>query len=188
MPHEFRVIWTTPGGGGQSTLFTQPTGTLQTIADAIRSFLVELCEGLSNQVTATVASEVRTLNVGTGVLEAVGSVNGGAPVPGNVAGQPVADASQILMRWNTGEIVNGRRLVGRTFIPGLPVASLTGGNLNGASAADFATKGQGLITSLAGQAPLVVWHRPVNGAGGVAWAADTATVWSEMAVLRRRRG
>lgn len=188
MPDEYRLIWTTPGGGGQTTLYTQPTGTAQAVTNSIRSWLVSLCAGLSNQVTVTMGSEVRRLNVGTGQLEQVFGVTPGTPVPGNVASQPVADSSQVLMRWNTGHIVGGRRLVGRTFIPGLPVGSLTAGNLSGASAADFATKGQNLITTLSGSAPLVVWHRPKAGAGGEAWAADVATCWTEMAVLRRRRG
>lgn len=188
MVNEYRLIWTTPGGGGQTTLYTQPTGAAQTVTNSIRTWLISLCAGLSNQVTVAMGSEVRQLNVATGALEEVTGVNPGAPVPGNVAGQPVADASQVLMRWNTGHIVGGRRLVGRTFIPGLPVASLTGGNLAGASAVDFATKGQALITTLSGSAPLVVWHRPKAGAGGEAWAADIATCWTELAVLRRRRG
>lgn len=188
MPTEHKIIWTSPGGGGASTLHALSAATPQTVADAIDAFLVQLKAGLSNQVTMGQSTEVRILDDATGQLTGVANVTAAAPVAGNVAGQPVADASQILMRWNTGFIVNGRRLVGRTFVPGLPVASLQGGNLAGASALDFASKGNALVSSLTGTNRLVVWHRPKNGAGGTVWPINTCTVWGEMAVLRRRRG
>lgn len=188
MVSEHKIIWTTPGGGGASTLYTLGGGDPQVEATAIDAFLVALKAGLSNQVGMSQSPEVRHLDTVTGTLIGVSNVNVEVPVVGNVASQPVADSSQILMRWNTGTIVNGRRLVGRTFIPGLPVGSLSGGNLAGASAADFATKGNALRTALTGLQALQVWHRPKGGVGGQVSGVTSCTVWGEMAVLRRRRG
>lgn len=188
MPTEHKIIWTTPGGGGASTIYSLSSSTPQIVADAIDAFLVSLKAGLSSQVSMVQSPEVRVISDGDGTLQQVFNVNVDPAVQGNVAGQPVADASQILFRWNTGSIVAGRRLVGRTFVPGLPVGSLAGGNLSAASAADFATKGNNLINSLTGTNKLVVWHRPKAGVGGITFPMTGCSVWTEMAVLRRRRG
>lgn len=187
MVNEWRLIWTTPGGGGQSTLYTQGAeGGEQATATAIKTWLGQVAQGLTNQVTVNLDPEVRKLADASGTLTGVASVNPGNAVVGNNASQSVADASQVLFRWNTGVIHQGRRMVGRTFIPGLPVGSLDGGNLKAASAADFATKNAAFIASLSSD-PLVVWHRPKHGSGGMTFVVSGGSVWSEMAVLRRRR-
>lgn len=188
MVHEYILNWTTPGGSGRSTIYTRPTGDPQTITNSIRTWAGLICQGLSNQVSVTPGSEVRRLDVNSGMLTGVFSVTPGTTIPGNVSQQPVADANQVMLRWGTGTIVNGRRLVGRTFLPGLPVGSLSGGNIAAATVTDFGNKANALVTALAGTAPLVVWHRPVNFTGGSDALTTGGTCWSEVAVLRRRRG
>jgi hypothetical protein len=188
MVDEYTLNWVTPGGGGRTTLYTRQTGDAQTITNSIRTWAGLICQGLSSQVSVTPGSEVRRLDTASGVLTGVFSVTPGTTIPGNVSQQPVADASQVMLRWGTGTIINGRRLVGRTFLPGLPVGSLSGGNIAAATVTDFANKAQALVTALAGTAPVVVWHRPVNGAGGSDALVTGGTCWSEVAVLRRRRG
>lgn len=188
MVSEFRAIWTTPGGGGQSTFYTQGAeGQEQASATRIKAFLQDVAQGLTQSVTVNLDPEVRSLADVSGNLIGVTNINPGNAVVGTNNTQPVADASQVLFRWSTGRIHNGRRVAGRTFIPGLPVGSLAGGNLAAATVTDFASKLASFITATASD-PLVVWHRPVNGAGGIAFSVTGGSVWPEIAVLRRRRG
>ena len=99
--------------------------------------------------------------------------------------EPVADATQILVRWKTNTIVNGRFVAGRTYIPGCASSNEVSGNLAAATQSAIAAAGTTLIGSGAG---LAVWHRPISGSGGSEQSPNSCVVWEEFAVLRRRRG
>jgi len=104
---------------------------------------------------------------------------------GTNTGTPVPDASQALVQWRTVTITNGRFLRGRTFIPSVALSQVVGGNLQAPAVTVIQNAANALIASGAG---LVVWHRPIAGSGGSHDAVSTASVWTEFAVLRRRRG
>jgi len=101
-----------------------------------------------------------------------------------LAGEAVPDASQGLMRWSTGTIIDGRFVQGRTFIPGVSTSRVSQANLNAATQSAW---NAAAVTLIAANVGLSVWHRPVGGAGGFSAVVDGGTAWSEFAVLRRRR-
>lgn len=185
MPREILVDWITPAGGGRVSVFMFTGG--NPVADqrsALNDFLVEASTSLTDGVSWDIRLEGRNMDDATGALTSLWSeptVYGGT---GDQAGQPVPDAAQVLYRWGTGEIVNGRFLQGRTYVPGFYVTGLSAGNLSAGTVAGQGANAQALVDAAVG---LGVWHRPVLGAGGVFHDAITGSVWSELAVLRRRR-
>jgi hypothetical protein len=153
---------------------------MHTLVDAIKS-------RFSTAYTATVSGTVKTLDTATGALTAVNAGADQAPVVGTSSGSVSADATQFLVRFNTGAVVNGRLLKGRWFVPGVTISAENGGNVESTFLGAFNTA---LASALSSTPGLVVWHRPSDSApaGGSAHAVTSAQCWSEFAVLRRRRG
>jgi hypothetical protein len=140
----------------------------------------------AGQVSWTIRTSGRELSTSTGTLagqwtDATAFTGSG----GGVSTSSIADASQALVRWRTDTIVNGRFLQGRTFLPGISTSSILAGNLTAAAQTIINNAAATYIASLAQP---VVWHRPTGGAGGSQDVVVTGTAWSELAVLRRRRG
>jgi len=186
MPREILVDWTTPSGSGKRSVFMfNTTSTAAAQRFSLSLFLGAIDAALSNQVTWTIETSGRVMDFATGTLTSLWTADVPYSGTGGTAGEPVADATQALVRWNTGEVVNGRILKGRTFIPGLAVGNLDDGNLGSALQALWQGYAQQLIDDEVG---LSVWHRPVASSGGLLFNAAAASVWEELAVLRRRRG
>jgi hypothetical protein len=136
--------------------------------------------------TWTVQTSGRELNTASGALEdfwTEGTAHTGTGFAGT--GTSVADATQVLCRWRTNSIIGGRRLQGRTFVPGLTKGSLSGGNLSASAQGDIASACATFVNDLVG---FQVWHRPVGGTGGSAAPVTGSAVWNELAVQRKRRG
>jgi len=186
MPREIVVDWTTASGGGKvNVFFFDAAGSVATQRLDLANFLGDVDGSLDNSCTWTIRTTGRDLDDGTGGL--VGSwVDATTRTgTGNNATEPVADATQLLFQWHTGVIVNGRFLRGRTFIPGLTASILVGGNVNPGNVTSFDGFAEAFLAASDG---FGIWHRPTSGTGGVFEVAQSATVWSELAVLRRRRG
>jgi hypothetical protein len=186
VPREILVDWSTASGAGKVSVLW--FGLSSAVADqrtALATMLGSVDGGLDTSVTWAIRNTGREVDDATGGLTGVWSDAASHTGTGGVPGEPVADATMMLMRWHTDHIVAGRFLQGRTFIPGLAVSNTQDGNLSSAQVANMASFGQTLIDA---SVQVGVWHRPTSGSGGVFWAADTATVWEELAVLRRRRG
>lgn len=159
---------------------------LTAIADqraALNVFWTAVKTYVTAQNRFTVANQGRIIDPATGAL--TGQWSGGVEtaIVGSSAGNSNPDAAQVLMRWRTGVVQNGRFVNGRTFIPGL--AGVEAGNVPSSVVSALAAAGNTLAGSGAG---FGIWHRPKNGAGGTFEEAISASVWSEFAVLRRRRG
>jgi len=185
MPREILVDWTTPSGSDhRSVLMFNTVSTPADQRSAIYTFLSTIKSQLEDSTSFTVETAGRELDDATGALVGVWSEGTSYTGVGVVSGQVVADATQALMQWRTDHIVGGRFLQGRTYIPGLSASHLSNGNLSSTAITAWTAAGQALIDDAVG---FGVWHRPVLGAGGVFWAADTASVWGELAVLRKRR-
>jgi len=185
MPREILVDWTTPSGSDhRSVTFWQTSAPVADQRATLKAFLDTIKSQLDNAVTWTIETSGRELDDTTGALTGVWSEATASTGVGVVNGEPVADATQALMRWTTDHIVGGRFLRGRTYIPGLSSSHLSNGNVSSTAISAWTTAGQTMIAAGDG---FGVWHRPVLGAGGVFWAADDASLWSELAVLRRRR-
>jgi len=150
----------------------------------IGAFLTNVRASLGTGNNYVVRTAGRELDDVTGALTGAWAEPTGQSGLGSGAGTQCPDAAQLLFRWNTATIVGSRFLQGRTYIPGLVTAGITGGNV---SAVTKATLDGYAATFVSGSTGPGVWHRPVLGAGGAFFPAITGNVWSELAVLRRRR-
>lgn len=139
---------------------------------------------LANPTTYSVRTEGRSFESTTGTL--VGSWTSTSPFQGNGTGgsQPVSNATMLLLKSNTNTIFNGRFLKGRTFIPGVSIDFLNGGEFD-AQTQDFVTD---IFTpGFAAASGHVIWSRPTDTRSGSFAPVAVYTVWGEAAVLRRRR-
>lgn len=186
MPREIEVNWTTSNGAGKvSVFYFNAAIAVATQRTALETFLDTCMGAIDTGTSFVVATAGREWDSNTGALTGAwtdSTVRSGA---GTIAGEPVPDAIQILFRWGTGAIANGRFVAGRTFMPGCARINDLDGNLDNAIAASLQGNGQTFATS--GATP-VVWHRPVAGSGGSEHQMNSCNVWREFAVLRRRRG
>lgn len=160
---EYRVIWSTPGGGTGYTVFHFADGVssdanAQTIANAVRTFFDSLKGLFPNEVSWSFDTEYLELNV-DGTLEGVFAVSAPAVVIGTDAGS-YNRAAGIRIDWGTGEIVAGRRLVGRTFlVPTGAGAFDSNGLVTSANSTAVINAANALRTAVAGTAALGVWSR-----------------------------
>lgn len=178
-----RVSWTTgPGGIGLSTFYTfdpdDVTTNLATFYNAIKALFPAA-------VTWSIPSSGDLIDSATGSL--VGGWSGGTAA--TIAGAPTtgnyAAGTGAITRWDTGTVVAGRRLRGRTFLVPLAVnAYSTTGVID---TTPYATLSSASST-LAATNKLVVWHRPApGGAGGLGASVGSAFVLPGVHSLASRR-
>lgn len=186
MVREIVVDWTTYSGAGKASVmyFNEATAVASQRA-ALSAFFGNVDGGLDNGVSWTIRTAGREMDTATGALTGAWTHTTPYTGTGGVAGEAVADATQVLFQWQTNQIVNGRFLTGRQFVPGLANANIVNGNMSSTIVTTYAGYGATLI---AAGVQFGIWHRPVAGAGGVLWAVEACSVWPELAVLRRRRG
>ena len=185
MPREIEVKWTTSNGAEKVSVLYFDTGTaVAAQRDAIDSMLTGVAGALDTGTSYVIATEGREWNNATGALTGAWTEPTAYVGAGTVGGEPVPDVCQILMRWSTGTIVDGRFLAGRTYIPGCARVNDLDGNLDPAIASGTADWGQTLCDADVG---FQIWHRPTSGAGGSVALVGTCSVWTEFAVLRKRR-
>jgi len=185
MPREVVTDWVTPAGGGfRTVMFFSEFGPIADLREALSDFWDSCSTSLDTNVNWTIETSGRIMDHVTGTLTGVWNEStvqtGGGANSGNV----VPDATQGLVRWNTDQIVNGRFLKGRNYIPGFSTAAVSEGNM---LAANRTAINAGATALIATGVEIGVWHRPVGGAGGAFHVATSADVWSEFAVLRQRR-
>lgn len=135
---------------------------------------------MDNAITIAVQGDVPTINVGTGEMTAVNSVTGTTQT-GDSAGLPLPYATQGGVQWNTDTFIGGRRLIGRSFLPGFTADNLesdgtpTTGSISGMDAAANALVG--------GTPAFAVWSRTHATAASV----ESWTVRNTFWVQRSRR-
>lgn len=193
MPREILVDWVTPSGSDHRSVFYFATATaVASQRSALSTFLTVLNGSLDDHVAWNIENTGRELDDDTGTLTGVWTHATTFTQVGLGSGEMIPDASQVLMRWNTGTIIAGRFLKGRTYIPGMSTGGMVNGNVSSAIQTAWAAAGASLISAGVGMG---VWHRPKvitpgvpGSAGGSFHNATAATVWPELAVLRRRRG
>lgn len=185
MPREILTDWTTPAGSGfVSVTFWEEGLSVDDQRAAWQEFLEAVAPVLTTGTTWGVRPIGRDMNDVTGTIEDEWSDPTDQSGNGANSEDAVPDSSQILVRWNTSEIVGKRFLKGRTFIPGASIAGVDQGNLLPANVLAITAAAQDLIASATG---IGVWHRPVNSLGGNFKVASTTSCWNEFAVLRARR-
>lgn len=159
---------------------------------AIRTFWAEVAVQCTTSTRFQVRGNGRVVAPETGNLVDFYSVAQPAATVGSQPGGPVADATQGLIQWRTGTVVDGREVRGRTFVPGLQSAALSNGNLSSQANGVLAAAAQNLVGDALG---FGIWRRPrvvspsqpLPARPGSFEEVTAVSVWSEFAVLRRRR-
>lgn len=177
-------------GGGVSTHYFTVLGPdaveAQPLIDAIDDFWVTLAPSIASQVTFSVEGQVDILDVETGDLVTSVSGTGTAPGPFGGGASPLPPQTQGLLRWVTGVVIGGRRVYGRTFIPG-PMQNLTGDNVIGPNAATrtlWLTAANALIGEFDPEIyALAVWSRK-NGQAVPIQSPAVGAKWSYLSSRR----
>lgn len=186
MVREILTTWRTDAGSQFKTvMFFSEAGVVADQRTALAAFWTAADAVCAGTTTWTIETAGRELDTASGALTGAWTETSVKTGAGGGAGDQSGDALQALVRWHTGAIVGGRFLQGRNFIPGLAATVIVDGNLSAAGITAVQTAANTFVGS--GEPP-VVWHRPVSGSGGALQAATSASVWAELAVLRRRRG
>lgn len=175
-------LWWLPGSAGGST--ADATDCLARFHDVWDTFKTSISSALTFNFDPTVIAVEAT----TGVLSGAFTGTEPADVVGTGSGDILPLQTQGLLRLGTSTIINGRRVRGRLFVPG-PIESVNaaGGVPSGSYVTDVTAGGATLFDAGATSSEPVVWHRPVNGAGGshaLVTSVACAPTWS---VLRSRR-
>lgn len=184
---EILTDWEFPGtSGGTSVMFFDDTSvSVGAARTALADFWGNFDGSLASGVEWTIRTEGRVLDEATGGL--VGFWTSTTPYTAVATGgsTPVPNASQALIQWYTSDVVAGRRVRGRQYIPGLSSALTVQGEL---STSVQATLNGHITTYLADpNNALVIWHRPVAGSGGSIHSVSSGKIWDELAVQRKRR-
>lgn len=152
---------------------------------AIRAFFLACQSVFPSGLTFSFPASGDTFESTTGVLVGGWSDTAVATVPASGA---VAYAAGVgaFVKWNTGAIVGGRRLKGRTFMAPLGNDRYDG---SGTIVDGSVTTMQTAANTLVATGVMNVWHRPtsVGAADGALHVVTSATVPDKVTALRSRR-
>lgn len=194
--NEVITRWTTVGAApGLSVMYFDAENDIVNSRAALRTMLAAILGTFSNKTTFTIDGDGRVIESTTGIAEDSWSDATSRVGSGLLNAEQVPDAAQFLLRWRTSDYVNGRRVQGRTYLPGFATTSMSGGRASGPSIAAAATNMTTFINALTG---FGIWARPVvqSDAPGAPVVTpregsfhyvDTGTAWGELAVQRNRR-
>lgn len=189
MPNLYEVVtdWAFENSPGGNTVmyFTEGSADISFLRASLETMYESVADRLDSLTRYTIRTSGNVKDSATGLLTDAWADGEARTGLGTAVGEPVPNASQVLLQWRTEAIVSGRRLRGRTFIPGLTSLAVVSGHLGSTALADFTDAAEQFVEDCAGQ--FVVWHRPVGGAGGSVAPVTTASVWNELAVQRGRR-
>lgn len=163
------------GGGGTSTFwFESATGT-----SVQQARLVDILDGWAEfaheEYSATIQPTVDIVDDTNGQIVDQVTITPAAAVAGTETGIPCPNQSQIVAALKTGVFVNGRRLQGRVFFPGVSMLNVLDGEFDTSQAT-------ALVAALAAGGMVV--FSPTHLTSDT---VTTAVVGSEIKVLRRRR-
>lgn len=135
-------------------------------------------QGLRTGLTITLESDVPVVESSTGEIVGFQTISELHQYHGNGTAEPLPPATQALIEWQTGSVVAGRRLRGRTFIGGLTEDHSD----NGVPKATWASTLAAEAVTLSAESMEIFspTHLVEHGCTG-------ATVWNQFAVLRSRR-
>lgn len=166
---------------------TPITADASDVCARVRAFWEAIKTLLPTGQRADVQPSVDLIDSATGAL--TGGLSATPPAGSVGTGGTVAPtATEMLLSLETGVIVGGRRLRGRSFIGPCAITVVSSsGALGAAQQITLSAAGNTMITGSTTSFP-VVWHRPTPGGGGGTNAAVTAFVARQaLAVLRSRR-
>lgn len=163
-----------------TAFFNDTVGTPQDCVDAVGTFWAAVDALMDSSVTWLTNADVETVDQTNGQVTAVTSTTPASGAGGGGAlSLPIA--AQGLVRWRTGDYINGREIRGRWFIPGLSTTSNTDGVVTPASVTVIQNAATALIADP--DTILNIWSRANN----TARAVTSGSAWNQFAVLRSRR-
>ena len=185
--NEILVDWTTPSGtaGRSICYFAADAGSVNAQRDALGDFLGAYIPYCATTVRFDIEKVGRVIQDSNGQHIADWTDGPTFTGTGTQTDGPVPDVAQVLMRWRTESFAGGRRLQGRTFLPGLARANVEAGNVASGVLNALVTAGAGLVSSSVG---FGIWRRPKPTSAGSFALVSQAVPWEEMATQRRRRG
>jgi hypothetical protein len=191
------VKWTgLQGGNGFSNFYFEPvpqdaaiTQThVNNAAGKVEAFLVALRPYRPSYSFTEIDPQVTEIDENSGDYRAFWGVNVAAPAGGTSAVGAHSAAAGACVNWTTANIVNNRRVRGRTFL--VPVGS-AGLDTNGTLGAQFLTDMRAAATTLQADGTdvrLVVWRRPtILGIDGGAYDVIAGSINDKTAILTSRR-
>lgn len=182
---EIITNWNLVSGGGHVSVMyfvaSDPVATQRTNLNTMWTAIKAL---QSTNTLYDIALSGREIESTTGALTGAWSTGAVLNGAGSNGTTPVPDVAQALIQWRTSQIVNGRFLRGRTYVPGIATGQVVGGNVAGGAVTILLNAASALAGSTT---PPHIWHRPVSGSGGNSYATSSVTIWSEFAMLKRRR-
>ena len=187
------VISGSQGLPGLSTTYANGASATPVTADAadmvarVRAFWDGIKTLLPSTSIILVSGQVDLLDPANGELTGGLSVTAPSAVLGT-GSESLPQATSILLQCETGVIIAGRRLRGRTFISPVDQVTNIDGLVGSASRNTIITSATTSLTGVTTSAP-VVWHRPKapGPTGGSVSPVTSYNVGSNFAVLRSRR-
>lgn len=181
------VAWSSPAivGTAVNVLhFSGAEGDVPPIS-AIKAAYGQLSGILANNVTIQIPGSGEQINDTTGELTGVWTATGSGPILGTGTAYSAAGVGGCVT-WNTGGIVNGRRLKGRTFLVPLGVQQY---DSDGTLQTGTTTALNAYATAMMASGPLAVWHRPTSAgaADGTSYGVLSFRVRDKVAFLSSRR-
>lgn len=181
-----RVVWSNWSGQPGYTNFYFASGVNTASLTALGAFFTAFKTSIPSPINITVPSNGNSYDEVSGDLVGGWSVAAPAPVVGSNAGAFAGHAGAVVL-WKTNQVVDRRRVVGRSFIVPLSSGSFdTDGSLSSTMITTLQAAGNTLIAASTG---FVVWHRPNPDVGrlGRAVAIANCTVPDLAAELKSRR-
>jgi hypothetical protein len=181
------TLVTVSGNSGTSSLsqnvfcFDTSAFDPEAVASSLNIFYIAWCLNCPSGANFSLDSDYREVNTATGQTIAIGVFGSGDlwTAGGTGGGTRLPDATAVLVRWRSGQYVEGKPVNGRTYLPYGNTGNGEGG-VNGTTQAEMNTAGANFIGSASS---FVVWSRT----HGQQRPVLTASTWSEYAVQRRRR-
>lgn len=159
---------------------------------AIRQFFFAQAAHFLTTWTITIDAEIQEFDMGTGqLIGAAAMPTVPSPVAGTHSTAAYAGGSGYSVGWRTGEIFNGRRVQGRSFIvPAVDVYE-SNGTMTSTAIATATAAGNALIASgingFSIWAKLMTKDSPPVQIGGALYAVSSCIVKDQASQLRTRR-
>lgn len=155
-------------------------GTADQAVAALGSFWNDLRVIMHTSCTITSEAEVADVSPTTGEVTGIESTTP-FTLTGTSSADPLPWATQLVIRWRTGNFVGGREIRGRTFVPGLTESSNTSGVPTAATLSTANAAAAALIADA--NCILLTWSRTHGNDPAVV----TGTALGKFGVLRSRR-
>nr|CRY97480.1 hypothetical protein [uncultured prokaryote] len=179
-----RLLW---NGVAGSPYYTNLyfAGLLQSDVDAanvpVRTFITGIRSAIHDSLTVSIDPDVPVIDPGTGdIVDYLNAAQDPIDQP-TADGDMLPPGNQALITWRTGTVIGGRRILGRTFLPGFTEPDSTNGKPVQTLVDQLGGAARGLVDSESAQ--LVIWSRS-NSDSAVVNGASCSDQWSS---LRTRR-